>query len=1113
MNLPEFGVRKPVVANLVMWALVGAGLIFGLNLRREFFPQVDSTEVIISAPYPGASPDEIEKSLAIKIEDRIAELDDVEEISTTIVEGALTMTVEFVTDKDINVAIDEVKREIDALQDLPEQSERITVIEFKRQLPVIDLTLYGYGDERVMKDAVRRMRDDLLRLPGMGDIAISGVRTDEIAVEVRPSAMIEHRLSLPAVAERIRRAMTEVPGGTVRTPGANVSLRTVAADEKADEVREIVVKSPPRGRPVRVSDIADVTYGFQDIDTRLRFNNKPAVGLTCFAEGDRDTIEIADMVKAYRAGRVREAIDYTILEWLAVTGAAGDPDRLPKRVQAYRAGLARPPIPVDQLATDNDLSRFISQRLELLSRNAFWGAVLVFITLMLLLAPRVALWVTVGLIVAVLGTLAAMHFIGITLNLLTMFGLIVVLGLLVDDAIVVAENITAHWEKGDRPIRAAITGARQVQWPVVATVLTSIAAFWPLRLIEGQLGDQMGLLPIVVVCALGVSLIESLLILPAHMGHSLERAEARKDRTRGPAARFFERLDGLRVRFLQDLIVPRYVRLLDICLRHRYVAFCIALAALIASAGMVAGRRLPFVFLASADSELLIAELKMPIGTPIDKTDAVMQRIEQVTLDQPEVLTAYSGIGARQSLEGGDFVAQPHLAQMFVELKPVEERMDGGRSSEQIKTAILRELGEMTGVKSLRISEIAGGPSGPDISFAVIGDDIRQIERVVERIETALDRTEGVFGVANDADAGQRELRFRLRPEATELGLTDQDVATQARAAVYGLEAYTFAGIREDVDVRVMLDRPTRRSLAALERLHIFTPEGEPTPLREVVEVDESTSYATIRRLDRRRAVTISADVDGAIANTEQVTASLAPLFREVREENPGVRVIPRGRQQEMKEAFETLPLGILMAIGVVYVILVWLFSSFTQPVVILGAVPFALVGVIWGHILLGYEATFLSLIGLVALIGIVVNDSLIFMDFFNSQIRHGHPIFTALLETGRARFRAILLTTTTTVLGLSPLMLEQSFQARFLIPMAITISFGLMGATVVTLIILPCLLLIGADIRRLAHVLWTGELGEPPTPSARREDIIAAALAASTLDYNDDATSRDDDA
>ncbi len=1090
MNLAEFGVRKPVVANLIMWVIIGAGLIFGMGLRREFFPETESNVVFVMAPYPGASPDEVERSLATKIEDRLIDLDDVKEMETTVTEGSASINIEFETSVDVDDAVDEVKREIDALQDLPEESERITVEAFEPKMPIIDLTLYGYGDERIRKDAIRAMRDDLLKFPGMGDIQVSGLRNDEILVQVDPAALVEHRLSLVDISNSVRAAMTEVPGGTIRSPSANISLRTVGVDERVEDVRNIPVKTLPGGYQVLLSDVAQVRYGFRDIDVRLRFNNEPAASLTCFGTGKSDIIAIANMVKAYAAGRTRAPLEYTAGERLALLGAEKNPEApLPGRVLAYRAGLERPPIPPDNLATDNDLSRFISQRLNLLSRNAFWGAVLVFGTLLLMLAPRVALWVTIGLIISVLGTLAVMAWLDITLNLLTMFGLIVVMGLLVDDAIVVAENITSHWEAGASPIQAAINGTRQVSWPVVATVLTTIAAFWPLRLIEGQLGDQMGLLPIVVVCALGVSLLESLLILPAHMGHSLEKAERRKGR-RTILTRISEKIQATRNHILGNVLVPRYARLLTLCLRHRYLTLSIALSVLIASAGMVVGKRLPFTFLVSADSEILLADLKMPVGTPIERTDTVMRRLERITMAQPEVITAFSGIGARQSIEGGDFLAQPHLAQMFVELKPVEQRMDeNGRRSAAIRAAILEEMGELPDVQSLRIEEIGGGPTGAAITWAVVGDSLERIDVVVDRIKAELARTAGVFGVADDADAGQRELRFTLTDSARELGFTDQSVATQARAAVYGLEAYTFAGDREDIDVRVMFGGEVRDNIAALERTNIFTPDGRPVPLSEVVEVEESVGYATIRRLDRERVVTVSADVNTTTTNTEDITAALRPFLQQLMAENPGIKIMPRGRQQEMKEAFSTLPLGMMMAIGLIYVVLAWLFSSFVQPGVILCAVPFALVGVIWGHVILGYEATFLSLIGLVALIGIVVNDSLIFMQFFNEQRRHGRPIFDALVASGRARLRAIMLTTVTTVLGLSPLMLETSFQARFLIPMAITISFGLIAATAVTLIVLPCLLHIGHDIGRIRQILWTGTL-----PSEQETDVLREA-------------------
>jgi len=1067
VSLVSFGIRKPVAANLVMFAIIGAGLVFGVNLRREFFPETRPNEVIVAAPYPGAAPDEIEESLAIKIEDRIADLRDVKEINTTATEGAATIRIEFEEGIGIETAVARVKREVDALQDLPDRAERITVTEFEPNIPVVNLSLHGDAGERTLKNAIQQIRNDLRALPGMGDVLLAGVRRDEVTVEARQEALLQYGLSLPDIAARVRQSMQETPGGTIRSATANVPVRTLGAEERVEEVRRIVVRSDPQGRPIRLGEIATVTEGFEDADIRTRFDGEPALSLVVYGVGSQDVLDIANMVKAYVQGRNREALDLTFTERLAMRfGGDGG-----VRTQAYELGLSRPPPPVS-LTPHNDIARFVDQRLQLLARNALWGGALVFLTLLLLLAPRVALWVTAGLTISVLGTLVSMYLLDISLNFLTMFGLIVVLGLLVDDAIVVAENISAHHEEGEPALQAAESGAREVEWPVVTTVLTTICAFLPLLLIAGRIGDLFGALPIVVTVALLVSLVESLFILPSHMGHSLLKADRAEGRSL--AARFFDAVGRVRTRTLQGRIIPAYSVGLRACLRARYLTLTLAVAVLIGALGLVAGGRVPFVFIESADSETVLVELRMPIGTPLEVTDDVMRKIERAAGAAPEVKHLQTVVGARQDLEGGGGIAQSHLGQIFIELVPVEER---DRISREVIDSIRASLGPLPGVKSLRFSEVQGGPGGQDISLAVVGENPAQVDRVARALEARLGEFEGVYEVSNDADRGQRELRFRLRDGAKELGFTTAGVAEQVRAAVFGLEPYTFPGDREDVDVRVMLEEPARRSLTTIESMQVFTPDGRPVPLSEAVEIEEAEAFATVRRLNRQRAVTVSADVDRSLANPEEVTAALTPDLRRLVAENPGLRIVPRGRQEDIADSFRTLPLGALAAAGMIYILLAWLFSSYAQPIFVLMVTPFAVIGAVLGHYLLGFDLTILSLIGLVALIGIVVNDSLILTQFFNKKRHEGLGILDALVAAGEARFRAILLTTLTTVLGLSPLMLEQSFQARFLIPMAITISFGLLAATMITLVVLPCVLLISDDVRRILAFLWTGRM------------------------------------
>lgn len=1075
-----------------MFTLIIAGLIFGVTLRREFFPPVDSTFVIVAAPYPGAAPDEVEDALAIKIEDRLINIDGVDEISSVVSEGGATVLLEFEEGTDIDQAVADVKREIDALQDLPDQADRITVAELEPRLPVIIVTVFGDADARTLKESIRQVDDDLRSLPGVGDTVVGGILRDEIAVEVRPEALIEHGLSMPDIADRIRAAMIEMPGGSVRSSTQTVGVRAVGVDENAETVRNIVVKAGGGGRVVRLDDVADVTTTFVDQDSRFRFNGKPTVSATVFAKGKQDIVKMSEIVKAYVKGRRGEPLQLTLGERMARNMARPGSDQAPSdRVRAYELGVERGPTPGD-IQTTTDLARFVVGRLDLLTRNAFWGGMLVFATLVLLLNWRVSFWVAAGLVVSLLGTLVVMRIADITLNLLTMFGLIIVVGILVDDAIVVAENITSKHEQGIPAKQAAVEGASQVGWPVVATVLTTIFAFLPLALIQGQIGDFMEALPLVVTCALSVSLIESVFILPCHMAHSLKVNDAR-GRRKGllhALGRVEGRFDKVRDGLFNRVIIPTYARILRFTLRYRYVSLSIAIASVILSLSLVAGGRLEFIFFETDDSETVDIQLRMPVGTPVEETDRYVRRIEEVAAKQPEVMTVFSQTGVIGDLSGGGGGASGgNVGQLVLELLPVEQRTrQKMRDSDGVTHAMREELGPLPGIKSLRMEGVSGGPGGSAISLTVTGANSEHVAEAVDRLMHRLGEFVGVYDLATDVDSGQRELRFTLRESARELGFTRASLGRQIQGAVFGIEAYTFAGQREDVDIRVMMPQRVRRSQEAIESMYVFTPDGRPVQIGEVAQIEVAESYTSIRRLDRQRAVTLTGDVNRATgANPEAITAAVQPFLRTLERDYPGLKVLERGRQKQVAESMATLPLGMVVALGLIYVVLAWLFKSYAQPLIVMTAIPFATIGVVWGHLILGYSMTFLSLIGFVALSGVVVNDSLIFMEFFNGERRRGLPVAAASISAGRARVRAILLTTITTVFGLLPLMLEKSLQAKFLIPMAITIAAGLISATLIVLLVLPSMLLIFDDVKRVCLMLWNGEWEEAPDPGTVR--------------------------
>lgn len=1095
MSLAGFGVRKPVPVNMLMTAILLAGLVLGMSLRREFFPESDPDMATVRLPYPGVTPDELEETLAIKVEDKLVDLDEIKELRTTLTEGGGGITIEFREDADPDEALDEIERAIDSLTDLPEESEKIQTQLMEPKLPVIRVSLYGELDEQAMKRAIRGIRDDLRTLPDMGEILVEGVRDYEVRIDVRSGALLEHRMSLPMVADTVRRWMTDIPGGTVRTGTGNVKVRTMGVDVKAAQIRDIVLRSDTQGRSIKLGDVADVSDAFVDEQLYFRFNGQPATSLTVFKVGEQDIVKIAEMVRAYIDGQNDIPFEpATLSERLAVRF----PDAKKNmggldRFKAWELGVnTNNPLPVGaSLAPNTDLARFVEGRLELLLRNAKYGAILVFATLLIFLNWRVAMWVGIGLVTAIMGTLVLMSWLDVTLNLLTMFGLIVVLGLLVDDAIVVAENIQARHDRGEPSLEAAENGTNQVFWPVVATVMTSVVAFLPLTFIRGQIGDLLGALPWVVACALIMSLIESLLILPSHMGHSLAKRDKSKP---GKSVSMVRKVEAWRDHIVKDRLIPAYGKLIGTLLHFRYIAFAGAVCVLMISFGMVRGGYVVFNFLPASDSETIIIDVNMPIGFPIEQTNEIVRRIEAVAMAQDEFSGIGSVIGQRANIDTGAAEAfAPHVAQIFIELKPVEQR---DRESSRVIGSIRQGLeGQIDDAERVTYSEIQGGPAGKDITLRVRGNAPERMEAAIEDLKTCLASYEGVHDISDNNDVGQVELQHHVKPEGYALGFTSEEVARQVRGYLYGIDAHVFAADREDIDVRVRADEATRRSLYAMQNAWLVSPTGVPVPMDQVADFTESTTYATINRFNRQRAITLEASVAPGIS-PETITSQLnsptgddgtglSPLDQ-VRAKYPDLIIETAGRQQQMADAFGSLPLGFMAASVMIYVILAWLFSSYFQPLVVMLVVPFSLVGVIWGHLLLGYDLTFLSLIGFVALSGIVVNDSLILVEFYNKMREKGQSVRDSMIAAGKARLRAILLTTITTVLGLTPLILERSFQAKFLIPMAISIAMGLISATVLILIVLPCVMLIFDDIAGVLYYLWNGR----PRPVIQTQDI-----------------------
>lgn len=1075
-SLPRFSVENPILANLLMMALIVGGTYSGLTLVREMFPESRPNQIMVTTSYPGASPAEVEEGITLKIEEAIKDVDGVEKVEATITEGSSRIMVELESGfDDIEQALRDVENAVDSIprEDFPEEALETLIYKFDPRWPVISVALYGDVDNRTLKILGERLREDVLELPGITDVRLSGVRKDEISVEVLPAKLVEYGVSFMEVGEAIGATSMDLPGGQLKTREANVAVRTLGERDWGDQFGDIVVRSDPSGRVVRLRDVARTVDAFEDEDVVGRFMGKPAVDLTVYKTADQDAIRIASLIRALVAGKAGEPFRPGVLDRVTTKLTGRDPV-----AEVYARSASEPMPPGIALATHSDLSRFVESRLDLLERNGLMGLGLVFLTLLLLLHWRVAFWVMAGLLLAIAGSVICMKLLGQTLNLISMFGLIIVLGLLVDDAIIVAENVYSKVEGGMAPKLAAIEGTEEVTWPVTCAIVTTIVAFVPLMNIEGQMGDWFGVLPVIVCIALTVSLFEALSVLPAHLAHGIRPISKRDpNAARGPIAAQVHRFREFQARFVRQRLLVGYERLVRLATWYRYVTMAALVSALLMAAGAVAGGHVPFVFIQKMDSETLVASLDMHVGAPISKTEEAASVIEEAALELDALKTLYTLVGANMGDQFVSATVQSSSAQLFIELVPIEER---DRTSEDILQELRAKTSDIPGVDRLKYSSIQGGPGGAPIQLEISGERIPELVQVAERFKQRLAAFDGVMDITDDFDEGRREVQIELFDSARALGLTTEWLATQVRAAFYGLEVRKLQRGREDVKIMVRYPESHRRRVYDIESMYVATPEGPLVPFVEVASLVEGTGYATLRRKDQRRTLTVKADVDEDVTNASQIIGELEQEFPDVLRSHPGLRLEFGGQQLETTRAFGSLRGGFAVAMLLIFVILAGLFRSYAQPLIIMAAIPFALIGAVVGHWLMGYPLTILSMIGLVALTGIVVNDSLILISFINRRISDGAEVREAVIEAAMRRLRPILLTSATTVLGLAPLLLEQSFQARFLIPMGISISAGLIFATVLTLLAVPALYLILTDVQGIAGRVKGYLLGNP---------------------------------
>lgn len=1072
---------------MLMLVILVAGVVFAITLQREMFPESRPDKLMISVVYPGVQPEDVEKSVTIRVEEAVRGLEGIEKVESQVGEGVSFTTLTLAQSvRDVDAMMQEIRNEVDSIQDLPDDVEQISLRKVEPQLPVISIAVYGDEGEAALKQAARSLRDELLKLPGISRVELNGIRDDEIYVDVRPDRLLEYDITFEEIAAAIRSENIDISGGQLKGSRSSVAVRTLGEEQKASSMEDLVVRSMPDGRRILLRDVADLSDGFVDTDLEALFNGKPAVNCVIFNGDGEDAVQISAVVKAYVAARSGKAYTGPSAGMSKLLSVIGRPD-----VYEIYQRAKREPFPASlSYRLHTDVARFVEGRLDLMTRNGRAGLILVLISLNLFLNWRVAWWAAIGLVVAFMGTFAVMWALGATVNLLSMFGLIIVLGIIVDDAIVIGENVYRHVEEGVPAAKAAIMGAEEVMWPVIVAVATTIGAFAPLFFIKGQIGDFMAQLPLVVIAALSVSLLEALVILPAHLRHLPPVRRGTHSDT--PDPQHMSRFEALKYYFLTNVLQKPYEVILRICLRWRYVTVTAVFGGCILAAGVLAGGIVKWQFIQDMDSESLICAIEMPIGTSVERLRDELEKLTDYIVDQerfPEIVNVQTIAGRQYDVTGAGSVGfdqQTHLGQLIVEICPAEER---NRSSKQL-VAALREFSatQLSGINSVRWEAMNGGPGGNDVEINLSGISNAELPKAINDLKEIVGSMEGVYDLDDNLDIGKKELRLRLRDSAASAGITAGTLGMHVRGALFGQEARRITRNREDVRIMVRYPESFRRSSWNVESMWIPTARtaspGDDrdspmsssavragirswTPISEVADVEMGVGYSTITRYQQSRSARVVASIDDAkVSSTssvmekvrEHINSKLIPKY-------PGLSVQYLGQAEEMSKSFSSLKMAFPVALIIIYGMLAGLFRSYTQPLVVMSAIPFGFLGAVVGHWVMGETFTILSAIGLVALAGILVNDSLVLVDFINKRVNDGLSPWDASIDGAKKRLRAILLTTLTTAAGLMPLMFETSFQAKFLIPMAVTLTFGLLFATGLTLVIVPSLNLIREDI------------------------------------------------
>jgi multidrug efflux pump subunit AcrB len=1012
---------NPVAANLLMLIIMVVGLGSAFTLQRSMFPAIDMPMVIITVAYPGAAPEEVEQGVVLKVEEAINDLDGIKRVKSHALESVAQIFIEPNEGVDFNIWMDDLKNRIDGIAHFPDEVEKPVISQPAILFPALSVQITGELDERSMKAMADEVRRELLTLPEVSSADVSGARDYEISVEISEQLLREYHLTLGQVANIISASSIDLPSGSVRTQNGDIMLRTIGQAYVQQDFESIVIRTWPDGTRLLLGDIATVNDGFVDTKGFSLFDGSYSLGVNVYAMGKQDIIDTADVVKAYVEDKQAKLPDTVSLQiW-------------------------------------GDSTYYLKGRLSMMLKNLATGALLVFIILAMFLEIKLAFWVMLGIPVCFLGAMALLNttYIDASLNLISIFGFILVLGIVVDDAIIMGESAYSEQERYGHSVDSVVRGVYRVSTPATFGVLTTIVAFMPTLFIDGVFAVFPEACGWVVVFCLFFSLIESKWILPAHLAHS----KPTRNRLLLKIDHVQEAVNRNLSRFIDNVYSPVMQR----CMDMRYATLAFFLSLLILAAGLISGGVVRTVLAPNIPGEFIIVELEMSNGTAESRTlDAIEQTI--AALHRVQDNNSHLAVDGEAIVKHvGAYGYQRTKGRIEVELSKEDRR---SISTRQIEQQWREEVGRLHGADVLSINSADGPSFGPPISFDLKHKNFETLRAAAGELEEHLRSYAGLFDFRNGTSDTSDEFHLNILPEAESLGITRYELGSQVRHAFYGAEAQRIQRGIDEIKVMVRYPVADRQSVDSFNSMHIRTPEGDELPFESVAQLSVEQGLLKATHIDYQRAAAVTADANKTIVEPGKVMSDIEQNFLpDLMQRYPGLSYGVSGAADEEKKLVVSMFVGFCLALFGIYALLAIPTRSYLQPMIIMGVIPFGIIGAIVGHWVAGYPMSMMSMMGVIALSGVVVNDSLILVDFANKAMKEGGDRYSAMVDGGRRRFRAILLTSLTTFFGLAPMLMERSAQAQEIVPMAISLAFGILFATVITLLLVPCLYLILGDL------------------------------------------------